>query len=165
MRNPPCPGRGDNHTEQQDPGFVHRALKRHCFAGNGDSTLERFFVQSGIGSFEKARHRRTPLKTEHSADIEIELAISNSRSSHRTALVSSAQRTRYLAEYTESRVPRSHHARTELSKCANPFSENGTSQDISDLRCGGPLLRVADDSPRMCRRARHFYWLRFSGPI
>src|ERR1700730_14309398 len=113
MRNPPCPGRGDNHTEQQDPGFVHRALKRHCFAGNGDSTLERFFVQSGIGSFEKARHCRTPLKTEHSADIEIELAISNSRSSHRTALVSSAQRTRYRAEHTESRVPCGHLARTD----------------------------------------------------
>src|ERR1700731_96582 len=109
MRNSPCPGRGDDHTEQQDPGFVHRALKRHCFAGNGDSTLERFFVQSGIGSFEKAWHCRTPLKTKHSADIEIELAISNSRSSHRTAsrLLDTTNALPERATY-ESRVPGGH---------------------------------------------------------
>src|ERR1700730_10414167 len=96
MGNSPCPSRGDDHTEQQDPGFVHRALKRHYFAGNGDSTVKCVFVQSGIGSFEKPRHCRTPLKREHSARI----SKLNSRSRIRVRnivplLVSPAQRMRY----------------------------------------------------------------------
>src|SRR5580700_4832939 len=63
MRHPPCPGGGAHDADEQDPGLVDRALKRHRLAGNGGhSTLERVFIQSGIGSFEKARHFRTPLK-------------------------------------------------------------------------------------------------------
>src|ERR1700758_1664147 len=129
MRNPPSPSRGDDHTEQQAPGFVHRPLKRHCFVGNGDSALERFFVQSGIGSFEKARHCRTPLKTEHSADIEIELAISNSRWLHRTAS-RLPDTTNALPEQSTHRIARSFRPPRVIGMWQS-FSENPTFEDLA----------------------------------
>jgi hypothetical protein len=61
LGDPPCPCRRSRHTEKQKTRLVDRALKGHRFAGYGHAPLKGFFIQSRIGSFEKAKHDRAPL--------------------------------------------------------------------------------------------------------